>query len=178
MKTRSTRGLRRLLFKIRFLCDYAEQIGQLEKALARKPEKLQLDIIESGELPPDTTLLMRSVLVSRSSNAHRSPMRDRAFNAAFQSHIKVMKSKLRSCRGRLLRPSGSTRSRFGMPYRGVMPFKDWASPVDKVSGLERGDPCGNLRSFSADRGPVVGRQNKNRKLPSNHLLLVFEVLIG
>jgi hypothetical protein len=70
MKTRSTRSLRRLQFKIRFFCDYAEQIGQLEKALARKPEKLQLDIIGSGELSPDTALLMRSVLVGRSPKTH------------------------------------------------------------------------------------------------------------
>lgn len=70
MKTHSTRSLRRFLFKIRFFCDYAEQIGQLEKALARKPEKLQLDIIGSGELSPDTALLMRSVLVARSPKTH------------------------------------------------------------------------------------------------------------
>jgi len=70
MKTRSTRSLRRLQFKIRFFCDYAEQIGQLEKALARKPEKLQLDIIGSGELSPDTALLMRSVLLGRSPKTH------------------------------------------------------------------------------------------------------------
>ena len=70
MKTRSTRSLRRLLFKIRFFCDYADQIGQLEKALARKPEKLQLDIIGSGELSPDTALLMRSVLLGRSPKTH------------------------------------------------------------------------------------------------------------
>lgn len=70
MKTRSTRSLRRLQFKIRFFCDYAEQIGQLEKALARKPEKLQLDIMGSGELSPDTALLMRSVLVGRSPKTH------------------------------------------------------------------------------------------------------------
>ena len=70
MKTRSTRSLRRLLFKIRFFCDYAEQIGQLEKALARKPEKLQLDIIGSGELSPDTALLIRSVLLGRSPKTH------------------------------------------------------------------------------------------------------------
>ena len=70
MKTRSTRSLRRLQFKIRFFCDYAEQIDQLEKALARKPEKLQLDIIGSGELSPDTALLMRSVLLSRSPKTH------------------------------------------------------------------------------------------------------------
>lgn len=70
MKTRSTRSLRRLLFRIRFFCDYAEQIGQLEKALARKPEKLQLDIVGSGELSPDTALLMRSVLLGRSPKTH------------------------------------------------------------------------------------------------------------
>ncbi len=70
MKTRSTRSLRRLQLKIRFFCDYAEQIGQLEKALARKPEKLQLDIIGSGELSPDTALLMRSVLLGRSPKTH------------------------------------------------------------------------------------------------------------
>lgn len=35
IKTRSTRSLRRLQLKIRLFCDYAEQIGQLEKALAR-----------------------------------------------------------------------------------------------------------------------------------------------
>jgi len=70
MKTHSTRSLRRLLFKIRYFGDYAEQIGQLEKALARKPEKLQLDIMGSGELSPDTALLMRSVLVARSPKTH------------------------------------------------------------------------------------------------------------
>ena len=70
MKTRSTRSLCRLLFKIRFFCDYADQIDQLEKALARKPEKLQLDIIGSGELSPDMALLMRSVLLGRSPKTH------------------------------------------------------------------------------------------------------------
>jgi hypothetical protein len=70
MKTRSTQSLCRLLLRLRFFCDYAEQIGQLEKALARKPEKLQLDIMGPGELSPDTALLMRSVLVARSPKTH------------------------------------------------------------------------------------------------------------
>ncbi len=70
MKTRSTRSLRQLQLRIRFFCDYADQIGQLEKALARKPEKLQLDIIGSGELSPDSALLMRSVLLARSAKTH------------------------------------------------------------------------------------------------------------
>ncbi|HYG36627.1 MAG TPA: hypothetical protein VEC99_17670 [Clostridia bacterium] len=70
MKTRSTRSLRRLLFKIKFFSDYAEQIGQIEKALARKPEKIQLDIVGAGELAPDTALLLRSVLMNRSPRTH------------------------------------------------------------------------------------------------------------
>ena len=71
MKTRSTRSLRRLLFKDHDTsASYADQIGQLEKALARKPEKLQLDIIGSGELSPDMALLMRSVLLNRSPKTH------------------------------------------------------------------------------------------------------------
>jgi len=42
----------------------------MEKALTRKPRKLQLDIIGSGELPPDMALLIRSVLLSRSPETH------------------------------------------------------------------------------------------------------------
>jgi hypothetical protein len=70
MKTRSTRSLRRLQFKIRFFCDYTEEISQLEKAVARKPEKFQIDILGSGELSADTALLLRSVLVGRSPKTH------------------------------------------------------------------------------------------------------------
>jgi len=66
MKTGSTKKLRRLLLKIAYFSCYTDQIGQLEKALARKLEKLQLDIIGSGELSPDTALLFRSVLMNRS----------------------------------------------------------------------------------------------------------------
>ena len=50
--------------------------------------------------------------------------------------------------------------------------------LDKIFRLECGNSFGNLRPFRADRWPVVGRQNQNRELPSNDVLLVFEVLIG
>jgi len=50
--------------------------------------------------------------------------------------------------------------------------------LDKISRLERGNLCGDLSPFGTDGWPVVGRQNKNRELPANDLLLVFEVLIG
>ena len=82
MKTRSTRSLRRLLFKIRFFCDYADSINQLEKALARKPERLQLDIIRSGELSPDSARLVDNekvdhFLASAFSKASVSPESDK-----------------------------------------------------------------------------------------------------
>jgi len=67
MKTGSTKRLRRLLLKIAYFSCYTDQIGQLEKALARKPEKLQLDIIGSGELLFDMVFLFRLVLMNRSS---------------------------------------------------------------------------------------------------------------
>jgi hypothetical protein len=70
MKARSTRSLRRLLLKITFFSHYTDQIYEMEKALARKPEKFQIDIIGSGELSPDTALLMRSVLLQRSPQTH------------------------------------------------------------------------------------------------------------
>jgi hypothetical protein len=59
-----------------------------------------------------------------------------------------------------------------------MPSMIGPSQLDRISRLERGNSLGNLRAFRADRGPVVGRHSKCRELPSNNLLLIFEVLIG
>ena len=70
MKTRSTRSLRRLQLKITYFASYTDQVYEMEKALARKPEKLQIDIIGSGELSPDLALLIRSVLLKRSPQTH------------------------------------------------------------------------------------------------------------
>ncbi len=70
MKTRSTPSLRRLLLKITYYSSYTDQIFEMEKALARKPETFQIDIIGSGELSPDTALLMRSVLLKRPPRTH------------------------------------------------------------------------------------------------------------
>jgi hypothetical protein len=66
MKTRTTRSFRRLQLKITYFSSYTDQVYEMEKVLARKPEKLQIDIIGSGELSPDAALLMRSVLLKRS----------------------------------------------------------------------------------------------------------------
>jgi hypothetical protein len=46
---------------------YIESIARLEAALARKPRVFQIDLIGVGEIPANSALLIRSVLLSRSS---------------------------------------------------------------------------------------------------------------
>jgi hypothetical protein len=70
MKPCSTKATPRVVFKIRFFCDHVEQIDQLEEALARKPQKFQLDLIGADDLSPDIALLARSVLANRSPKTH------------------------------------------------------------------------------------------------------------
>jgi len=70
MKPHTTRSLRRLLLNITFFSHYTDQIFQLERALARKPERFQIDLVGSGEIPPDAALLFRSVLLRRSAQTH------------------------------------------------------------------------------------------------------------
>ena len=55
---------------MRYFCDHLEQIAQLEEALAAKPQRLQLDLVGSDDLPPDIALLARSVLSNRSPKTH------------------------------------------------------------------------------------------------------------
>jgi hypothetical protein len=45
---------------------YTKKALKLEAALARKPKVLRLEMIGDGEIPADTALLIRSILVSRS----------------------------------------------------------------------------------------------------------------
>jgi hypothetical protein len=69
MKAQSIRGPRR--FQLRLLAYgnsyYIDRIAALEKAIARKPRCLQIDMIGVGEVPADSALLMRSVLRARSA---------------------------------------------------------------------------------------------------------------
>lgn len=66
MKTRTR--LRR--FQLRLLAYgnsyYIDRIAELEAALARKPRRLQIDLVGVGEIPADTALLIRSILLGRS----------------------------------------------------------------------------------------------------------------
>lgn len=68
MKSKSRQRLVR--FQVKLLpygnSYYIDRIEQLEKALARKPKTIQIDLIGVGEIPADSALLMRSVLMARS----------------------------------------------------------------------------------------------------------------
>jgi hypothetical protein len=68
MKTRSKPGCRP--FKLMLLGYgnhyYIERIDRLEAALARTPRSLQIDLIGVGEIPADSALLIRSILMKRS----------------------------------------------------------------------------------------------------------------
>lgn len=68
MKTRNKQIHRQ--FELKLLgygnCYYIERVAQLERALARKPLVLQVDLIGVGEIPADSALLIRSILLARS----------------------------------------------------------------------------------------------------------------
>jgi hypothetical protein len=58
--------------------NYVERIADLERALAKKPRTLQIEIVGSGEIPADVALRFRTALTERShrtrivTNAHSS----------------------------------------------------------------------------------------------------------
>ena len=69
MKSKRTKRARRhskLLLKLRSWGNYIDEAYQLESMLARKPARLQIEFVGSGEIPPDSALLMRSMLLKRS----------------------------------------------------------------------------------------------------------------
>jgi len=68
MKTQRQQGLHRLKLKILAYANfyYISRVAKLEKALAKKPQVLQIDMIGTGEIPADTALLIRSVIMERS----------------------------------------------------------------------------------------------------------------
>lgn len=66
MKTRTRQSRRFQLRTLAYETYFIERIAQLERALARKPRVLQLDMVGAGEIQADPALLMRSVLLARS----------------------------------------------------------------------------------------------------------------
>ena len=65
MKTKSNR--RQFQLKIMYgHVYYIDRVARLEAAIRRKPHTLQINMIGSGEVPPDWALLIRSILLKRS----------------------------------------------------------------------------------------------------------------
>jgi hypothetical protein len=69
MKTRLRQSSRRFQLKIMSYGNsyYIERIEQLERVLSGKPRAVQIDMVGVGEIPADSALLIRSVLMGRSS---------------------------------------------------------------------------------------------------------------
>jgi hypothetical protein len=67
MKTRVKQTTRRFQLKVVYgYAYYTDRISRLEAALARKPRCLRIEMIGVGEIPADSALLIRSVLLARS----------------------------------------------------------------------------------------------------------------
>jgi len=78
MKKRSKQGLRRFRVEVRSWGNYVERIADLERALAKKPRTLRIELVGAGEIPADAALRFRAALMERSprtrivTNAHSS----------------------------------------------------------------------------------------------------------
>ena len=64
-RTKATRRHSKLLLKLRW-GRYIDEAYQLESMLAKKPARLQIEFVGCGEIPPDSALLMRSIIFKRS----------------------------------------------------------------------------------------------------------------
>jgi hypothetical protein len=68
-RTKRTKAVKRqskLLIKLGSWSSFIDEAYQLESLLARKPRHLQIEFVGSGEIPADTALLMRSMILKRS----------------------------------------------------------------------------------------------------------------
>jgi hypothetical protein len=66
MKTKRANRSVKLMIKLTSYSSFIDHAYYLETVLARKPARLQLDFVGSGEIPPDSALLIRSILLARS----------------------------------------------------------------------------------------------------------------
>ena len=56
----------KLVLKLSSWGNYIDEAYQLESMLAKKPGRLQIEFVGSGEIPADSALLMRSMILKRS----------------------------------------------------------------------------------------------------------------
>jgi hypothetical protein len=68
MKSKIPRGLHRFPLSLLHYGNsyYIERVAELEQVLARKPRRLQLELLGEGEIAADWALLLRSILAQRS----------------------------------------------------------------------------------------------------------------
>jgi hypothetical protein len=67
MKKRSRQGLRRFQVEVSSYGNYVERIAELERALAKKPKVLHIELVGTGEFEADAALRFRAVLMERST---------------------------------------------------------------------------------------------------------------
>jgi len=65
-RTRSVKRPSKLVLKLRSWGNYIDEAFQLETILAKKPARLQIEFVGPGEIPADSALLMRSMILKRS----------------------------------------------------------------------------------------------------------------
>jgi hypothetical protein len=65
-RARSVKRPSKLVLKLRSWGNYIDEAFQLETILARKPARLQIEFVGPGEIPADSALLMRSMILKRS----------------------------------------------------------------------------------------------------------------
>ena len=65
-RARSVKRPSKLVLKLRSWGNYIDEAFQLETMLARKPARLQIEFVGPGEIPADSALLMRSMILKRS----------------------------------------------------------------------------------------------------------------
>jgi len=65
-RKKCTKRHSKLLLKLRSWGNYIDEAYQLESMLARKPAHLKIEFVGSGEIPADSALLMRSIILKRS----------------------------------------------------------------------------------------------------------------
>jgi hypothetical protein len=66
MKKRLRQGLRRFQVEVSSYGNYVERIAELERALAKKPRVLCIELVGTGEMQPDAALRFRAALMERS----------------------------------------------------------------------------------------------------------------
>src|SRR5262249_52359426 len=69
MKTKRTKTTKRnstLLLRLKSWGNYIDEAYELEALLAKRPARLQIEFVGSGEIPADSALLMRSIILKRS----------------------------------------------------------------------------------------------------------------